>query len=571
MAVSSDNFSQRWSYVRICSNGAIVALMVGLSGLIGGTYCLVRASIILGQICVELSRGQLSADWHTTAALFLCFELGSVALQFLGRWSLANGSNRALLNLRVELFRKLDRLPLGYFDRQPVGKIITRLTNDVEGMEAFFGGALARIGTAVSQIIIVLVSAVVLAPAFGLAVVAAALPSLCLSWLTRGPIRYWLNENKSRNAQLNATLAEFIQGLGVLRVSGSEEWSQSEFAREANHHYQSSMKVLSWNSLVRPLTVLFSMLPTFVTALVGGLFLRNGQIELGIVIALLRLTERFSSPVRVLTQEIQVIQDALASSRRVFEMLGDSDERVTTRGGHKGVVRGEIEFDGVSLRYEEQGRSVLEKLSLVIPAGQKVGILGETGSGKTTLVNLIPALYMPYSGSVKIDGVSTCDWDLPSLRGQIGYLAQDSFLFQGTLLENILGSSDSADDDKRSRVINELRESGLMPVIDRFADGLEHVVSEGGSNLSAGERQMIAILRLLSDARPIIILDEATSCLDRSWEKLVQKSILAILNKRNSTCLMIAHRIETLKSCDRLITIERGRVVADVLTKNHSS
>jgi ABC-type multidrug transport system fused ATPase/permease subunit len=277
----------------------------------------------------------------------------------------------------------------------------------------------------------------------------------------------------------------------------------------------------------------------------------------------LRLTERFSNPVRVVTQEIQVIQDATASAVRVGEMLSEANERtIMAPGSFEGVVRGEIRFESVGLSYRS-GHAVLRSLDLLIPPGQKLGVIGQTGAGKSSLLNLIPALYVPSSGRVVIDSVDIREWTLSALRSQIGYLAQDPFLFKGALAANILGIADQNSTHVRQSFETKLDRFGLGQILERFNGGLNFLVNEGGSNLSSGEKQMIAFLRLLHEDRPILLMDEATSCLDRAWESAIQGAILALMRERRRTCVIIAHRLETLKSCDRVIRIHDGKIVAD--------
>ena len=540
-------------------------LLFGMFSLVVGSLFLVRGSVVLGQICATLgSASEVTSTLYRWMVFFVALEAMSVAAQYLGRLLLAHGTNQVLLELREALFTKLATLPMSYFDTQPIGRIITRLTNDVEGVEGFFGGGLARIVTACIQIVLVLAGIVSIAPSFGVFVALAAIPSLGFSWLTRHPVRYWLAENKSRNAHVNSKLAEFIQGLPVLRVLGLEAWSGEEFGRDSGSHLESSIKVLSWNSFIRPVTVFLSVMPTVVAVIYGGWLMAGGHADIVAVVAVIRLTERFSSPVRVVTQEIQVIQDASASAVRVAEMLATPGERPTTLDTDPVIksVEGHITFDNVTLSYRD-GLDVLSSFSLDIPAGQKLGIIGGTGAGKSTILNLIPGLYTARSGRVLIDGMEINDWDLVGLRRQIGYLAQDPFLFQGTLGANILGVRLEGDESVRRDFLRVLDQVGLTEVFARFDGGLDMRVREGGANLSSGEKQMIAFMRLIHDNRRIILMDEATSCLDSAWETAIQGAILALMRQRKRTCVVIAHRLETLKSCDRVIRIDGGRLVAD--------
>lgn len=543
-----------------------VVLVGGMLALVASTLLVVWASIVLGEVCAQLGSKSLTRDvGFFLIAGFITLEIASILMQFLGRHLLAVGTNQVILNLRIALFKKLNDLPMRYFDTQPLGRIITRLTNDVEGVEGFFGGGLARIATACVQIISVLLGILWMAPAYGIWVVLSALPALGFSWLTRKPVRYWLGENKIRNAHVNSTLAEFIQGLPVLKVLGLETWSVEAFGRDTRHHFESSIKVLSWNSFIRPVTVFLSVMPTLVAVVVGGVLILNGDVELAAVVAVIRLTERFSNPVRTLTQEIQVVQDASASAIRVAEMLGEkSESKLPTDGEtqHRGLVSGQILFEGVYLSYSDS-RDILSNFNLHIPSGQKIGIVGVTGAGKTSVINLIPGLYQPRQGRVFVDGVELGKWDLSFLRRQIGYVAQEPFLLRGNLGDNLLGLNWKSEKIKTRIFLEAVESCGLSDVLARFPGGLDYDVREGGSNLSSGEKQMIAFMRLIHEDRPILLMDEATSCLDGIWETAIQRAILQLMRERQRTCVIIAHRLETLRSCDRIIRMSAGMIVAD--------
>jgi len=543
-------------------------IFVGMVALVSSTIFVVWASVILGRICALLGSSgvELSNTW-VLMAQFVSLEILSIMAQFLSRHYLAMGTNKVLRDLRVALFGKLNELPMGYFDVQPLGRIITRLTNDVEGMEGFFSGGLARITTACVQIVLVLIGIVFISPGYGALVVASAIPSLGFSWLTRKPVRYWLGENKIRNAHVNSTLAEFIQGLPVLRVLGLEKWSAQQFAADNKRFLESSFKVLSWNSFIRPVTVFLSMIPTLIAVIAGAWFLMHGRVELAAIVAVVRLTERFSSPVRVVTQEIQVIQDAAASANRVAEMLaerGEENPSAISTPKHGAVIEGNIVFNHVLLSYKPS-RDILTDFDLHVPAGQKLGIVGATGAGKSSVINLIPGLYRPRAGQVLVDGVEVGNWDLSSLRKQIGYLAQEPFLAKGSLGENLLGPGWKDDHALRNKFLEAVQACGLSAVLERFPGGFDYEVREGGSNLSSGEKQMIAFMRLIHEDRPILLMDEATSCLDKTWESAIQRAVLVLMSQRKRTCVIIAHRLETLRSCDRVIRMRAGTIVADGL------
>lgn len=258
-----------------------------------------------------------------------------------------------------------------------------------------------------------------------------------------------------------------------------------------------------------------------------------------------------------------MIQDATASASRVAEMLDGPTEPLNDGSGYRSRIKGDIEFRNVYLSYRGE-KLVLDGLNLIIPAGQKVGLMGQSGAGKSSIINLVPALYKPTSGSVLIDGVSLSDWDLGGLREQIGYLSQEPFLFRGTLAANILGIERSDQPDARAQWIQLIKDLGLFDIFCQFPDGFDFEVRDAGSNLSGGQKQMVAFFRLISDERRIIIMDEASSCLDRVWEEAMHSAILRLLKQERRTCIVIAHRLETLESCDRVIRLHAGRVVSDL-------
>jgi ABC-type multidrug transport system fused ATPase/permease subunit len=520
---------------------------------------------------------------------FLAFEALAVALQYLGRRRLAIVTTEVALDTRLALIRKQAVLPMSWFDRQPVGRILTRLTNDVEGIEGFFGGTLARMMIAVIQMVTVFAGLLLMDPRFGAWTVIAALPALVFVFALNAPVRNWLRVFKRRSAHVNSLFAEFVSGISVLRTYSLGAWARGRLGSAVDDQFEAGMKVLHWNSLVRPAAVFLSALPMAFVIFSGGSEVAAGSMTIGTLAVFLRLAERYGTPVRTITQEIQVIQEALSSGERVHEMLvagetmtnldRDHDEYPveTAAGQLRAGVNGAVSFKNVSLRYQSGGngtgarhgaglKSALHDVTFDVRAGERIGIVGRTGSGKTSLVSLITGLYEPHAGEISIDGVPLARWDKEYLRRQLSFSTQDTVLFRGTLRENLLGFPGSDFEDWKS-VEAACRESGLHDLMSadtsgRFDEGLESTVLAGGENFSAGEKQIIALTRALVTRPRILILDEATASVDRRIEDKAMKSITRLLP--DCTCFIIAHKYRMLATCDRIFVMDEGKLLADM-------
>jgi len=534
----------------------------------------------------------VSRQWEdalVNCLVFLAFEALAVALQYLGRRRLAVVTTEVALDARMALIGKQAALPMSYFDQQPIGRILTRLTNDVEGIEGFFGGTLARMLIAVIQMITVFAGLLLVDLRFGGITILAALPALVLVFTLNAPVRHWLRIFKRRSAHVNSLFAELVSGIAVLRTYGLHDWAHGRLSSAVRDQFNAGMKVLHWNSIVRPAAVFFSAVPMGWVIFGGGSQVAAGSMTIGTLAVFLRLAERYGTPVRTITQEIQVIQEALSSGERVHEMLSvgnvepasisnsdhEDDPSCENPEGHhvklRAGINGAVSFREVHLSYGS-GKPVLKNISFDVRPGERLGIVGRTGSGKTSLVSLIPGLYEPESGQVVIDGVPLAQWDKEYLRRQISFSTQDAILFRGTLRENLLGfpfpnTGTGGDFEEWKGVNSACQESGLADLMrvdrsGRFRLGLDSIVLADGENFSSGEKQIIALTRALVTRPRILILDEATASVDRKLEDQAMESIRRLLV--DCTCFIIAHKYQTLAACDRILVIDAGRIVADM-------
>jgi ABC-type multidrug transport system fused ATPase/permease subunit len=559
---TSGDFSGIWSLLRFGREvrGRLVA---AIALIVLSSVSVLISARILGQLVEQLVSGGGSTTQRVLllGGWFLGLESLSVLTQYLGRLGLAHATTRVALNVRGELFRKLKVLPMSYFDEQPLGRTITRLTSDVEGIEAFFSGTLARLITAIVTIVSVLVAMLLTDFRFGLVVVAASLPSLIFTIALRKPVRHWLRVYKQRSAFLNSRLAEFLNGMPVIKIFGLEDWSIDNFRTAARFHYDSGIKLMHWNSIIRPMSILLSAVPIILILWLGGRSVIEGSMALGMVVAFVRYAERFGSPIRSITQEIQVIQEALASSERLRQMILEPEEGQTLGpdGTHESQISGSVEFRDVWMSYRVDAGPVLKGVSFSVRAGQTVGVVGATGSGKTSTLSLLPRLYPWQKGEILLDGVPLEAWKRDVLRSQLGVVSQDTVIFRGTLHENLVGAVAGDEHVAPERILDACRRSGLAALMSRFPDGLNTKIFDGGENLSMGERQLIAFTRTLINNPRILILDEATANIDEECELLIQEATRDLL--RGRTCFIIAHRLSTILACDRILVFDSGMIV----------
>ena len=545
--------------------GVYLKLARSIGFIIVGTAAVMVSSRVLGRLveAVASPGGRGAASYLAPA--FLALETLAVVVQYFGRVGLADATIEITYRVRLSLYDKLRRLPISYFDEQPLGRTITRLTNDVEGMESFFSGTLARVLNALITIVLVLIAMLVLDARFGAIIVAASLPAMIFTVALRKPVVEWMRAYKRRSAFVNAKLAEFLNGIPVIKIFGLEEWTHNRFQEAADGMFYAGVNTMSWNSVVRPIAVFLCSMPTFFILLLGGERVLAGVMPLGMLVAFTRLSERFVAPIRVISQEMQTIQEALVSSERIRRMQMEEEELETLGpdGDMRPPVSGAVSYRDVWLRYAQSGvaepRWVLRGVDFDVRAGMKVGLVGATGSGKTSTVNLLPRLYPFAKGDILVDGVSIKDVNRGFLRSKLGYVSQDIVIFSGTLKENLLAALPPGHQVSDAHVHAACRKTGLDQVVAQVKGGIDHALSEGGENLSMGERQLVALTRMLLRDPAIMILDEATANIDERCEILIQKAITEVMMGR--TCFVIAHRLSTIVQCDLILVFARGEIV----------
>lgn len=491
------------------------------------------------------------------AALTIGLEMIALLAGYRGRTILADVTSRAILRIRESLFHHIHRLPLSYYDRQPLGRTVTRISHDVESLETFFSGSLSRLILTSIFVVLSLVAMLATDFALGSLLVSLALPAVIIVTATRHRARD-LNRQMSRmNSGINARLAEYLNGVSVIRSFGLERWSADEFRRSVTTYLETCISTNRFYSWLRPISELLCQLPLVGLLWFGGHAVHDGTLTLGIFVAFVRYCQRFSGPITELSREVQAIQEALTTCERVGTFLNAPTEE--TELGPDGDLSadglsGSVEFRNVSMGYSPT-EQILFDLSFAIAAGSSVGLAGPTGSGKTSTVSLLARLYEFQAGEILIDGMPIRSFCRASLRNAIGFVSQDVIIIAGTIAENIASGREIPRPTIESAAIR----TGLLDVLTRSGRTLESTVLDRGADLSEGERQLIALTRVLATAPTILILDEATAHIDPDLEAIVHRAIETVMTGR--TCFIIAHRLQTLKNCDHVLVFDKGRLV----------
>lgn len=493
---------------------------------------------------------------YTWAILIIVCEVSALVLQWFGRRILVINSSATILDIRKKLFAHIQKLPLGFYDKQPQGRVITRITHDVEGVEEFFTSTIGRFVNASFMAIISGTAMCLTDLKLGLILVASMLPAVLLVYLTKNKVRVVNRRMSKLSSALNSKLNEYLSGIDVIRSYGLEKWSHQNFDSTVNDHRQAQLSANLLYSWTRPLTAFLCTLPLIGLVFFGGQAVLAGTMSVGIFVAFIRYCEKFFSPIMMLAREIHVIQQAFTSSERVHSFFAHDEENSVL--GKDGDIKdrkisGQITFKNTWMAYDSDNW-VLRDLNFEILSGEKIGLVGSTGCGKTTTVSLLARLYEFQKGEIEIDGISIRNFNREFLRSSIGFVSQDPIIFSASLRENLLAGKSASDEE----IMFCCKKTGFLQVMQDSGMSLDSVILEGGENLSIGEKQLLSLTRVLLGDPKILILDEATANIDPNYEKIIHNAIEVIME--NKTCLIIAHRLDTVMSCNRLLVFDKGRL-----------
>jgi ATP-binding cassette subfamily B multidrug efflux pump len=471
-------------------------------------------------------------------------------------WIMAGVTQRTVRRLRTDVDEKLGRLPLKYFDSHPRGDVLSRVTNDIDNIGQSLQQSLTQLITSVLTIVGVLILMLTISPILAAISILSVPVSIFITVLIARRSQKRFAAQWASTGALNAHVEEMHTGHAIVKVFGRQQEAIDTFDRENEVLYQASYQAQFISGTIQPALTFVSNLNYVAIAVIGGLRVASGQMTLGDVIAFIQYSRQFTFPIIQTASIANVLQSAVASAERVFELLDEPEEipdPVTPQ--ILSDTRGAVAFENVSFRYEPD-KPLIDDLSLVADEGDTIAIVGPTGAGKTTLVNLLMRFYEIDGGRITVDGIDTRELTRDDLRKTFGMVLQDTWLFHGTIAENIGYGRDGATEA-------EIEAAAEAAHVDHFVrtlpDGYETVIDDDATNLSAGEKQLLTIARAFLADPAILILDEATSSVDTRTEVLIQRAMARLMKGRTS--FVIAHRLSTIRDADTILVMNRGAIV----------
>nr|WP_185975756.1 ABC transporter ATP-binding protein [Tessaracoccus rhinocerotis] len=491
----------------------------------------------------------------STVLLFvLALYVASGLFSFLQGWILNTAVQRTVYRMRQQVASKLQRLPLSYFDKQPRGEILSRVTNDIDNVSQTLQQTLSQMLNSLLMVIGVLAMMFWISPTLALIAVVSIPIAMVLVAIIGKRSQKLFAQNWKSTGELNAHIEEAYTGHSLVKVFGRQREVEAEFARRNQELFEAGFGAQFISGIMMPVMMFVGNLNYVVIAVVGGLRVASGTMNIGDVQAFIQYSRQFTQPLTQVASMANLMQSGVASAERVFELL-DSEEMSPEPDGVLPVTRGHVEFRDVEFSYSPD-KPLIRDLNLEALPGQTIAIVGPTGAGKTTLVNLLMRFYDLDGGSITMDGTDIATVPRGEVRSKIGMVLQDTWLFGGTIRENIAyGRPDATE--------AEIVEAATATFVDRFVhslpDGYDTVIDEEGSNVSAGEKQLITIARAFLADPALLILDEATSSVDTRTELLLQQAMSALRTGRTS--FVIAHRLSTIRDADLILVMEDGGIV----------
>ena len=528
---------------------AFVAIIAGASASIAQPY--------LMKVAIDryIAAGRLEA-LNRLALLYLVVLVVAFAAEYVQTWTLQLTGQRVMFDLRSAIYGHLQRLDLRYYDRNPVGRLMTRVTSDVDALnDLFTAGVITIFGDVFT---LVGIMAVMVAMNWPLALVAfSVLPLIVLvtQWFRRN-VRQSYRVVRGLIARINAFLQENITGMATVQLFRREPLNYARFDDIDAKHRDANLQSIFYYAVFYPAIEAISSLASALIIWYGGGRVMQHALTLGALVAFLQYSQRFFRPISDMSDKFNVMQAAMASSERIFKLL---DEPIEVQPPARPVtppapLAGHIVFDHVWFAYNGE-EYVLQDVSFEVRPGQRVGIVGATGSGKSTLINLLLRFYDVGRGRITVDGIDIRDLDLPALRGLFSLVLQDVHLFSGTIADNVRLGNAAIDDDRLRRAAEAVH---AAPFIERLPEGYGSAVAERGSTLSVGQKQLLSFARALAFDPRVLILDEATSSVDTETELVIRDALRVLMAGR--TTIAVAHRLSTIQDMDQILVFHKGKL-----------
>ena len=465
-------------------------------------------------------------------------------------------SQRIVFNIRKDLFNKFQSLPVIFFDTTTHGELMSRITNDIDNISTTISQSTVQLMSSIVNIIGSLVMMLYLSIPMTIAsMITIPLVYLLTKTITK-KTRVLFKEQQISLGKLNSQIEETIGGISVVKAFGKEEKVVEEFIAENNVLRDVGYKAQIWSGFLMPVMNVINNLGFGVIAVFGGVLAVRGEISVGTISSFIFYSKQFTRPLMEIAATFNTLQSGIAGAERVIEILDEEEERKDLDTAIEVEdINGDVEFKNVSFEYKA-GEPVLKEVSFKIEAGTNIALVGPTGAGKTTIVNLLTGFYEVEIGEILIDGINIKDYKKDNLRNMFGMVLQDTYLFSGTIRENIkYGKLDATDEE----IIRAAKMSRAEDFINKLPDGYDTILTEGGTNLSQGERQLLAISRAILSNPSILILDEATSSVDTRTEFKIQEAMVKLMENR--TTFIIAHRLSTIRDADTIMVIDKGQII----------
>lgn len=480
----------------------------------------------------------------------------SALFNFIQSWLMTDVTQQVTYGLRRDLSTKINKLPLGYFDKRTYGEVLSRVTNDVDTVSQNLNQSLTQIVSAITMLIGIL--AIMLTISWQLTLLALLILPVSIGLITFVVklSQKFFTQQQVQLGEINGHVEEMFSGHLVMKVFNGQQRSVAKFRKINDQLFEGAWKSQFLSGLLMPIMAFVTNLGYVGVAVLGGWLAVNGRISIGDIQAFIQYMNQFTQPITQVANAANVMQSTTAAAERVFEFLDEKEEIAEIAESKKlGAVQGEVKFENVKFGYDKE-KMIIKDFTATAEAGKRIAIVGPTGAGKTTMVNLLMRFYDVNSGSIKIDGADVRDMKRAELRRMFGMVLQDTWLFNGTLMENIAyGKPNATEKEVRAAAI----EAHADHFIRALPDGYQTVLNEEADNISAGERQLITIARAMLADPPMLILDEATSSVDTRTETLIQKAMDRLMKGRTS--FVIAHRLSTIRNADLILVMKDGNIV----------
>jgi len=532
-------------------------------------YMLLATLALLASSACQLAGPYLikvALDNYITPGVFegfwklLTLYLVIIGLDFLFRFFQVYLTNylgqKTMYDLRMSLFRHMQNLSLSFFDRNPVGRLVTRATSDVEALNQLFSTGLVTVIGDLAMIFGIMIVMLWLNLKLALVTFSILPVLLAVTFYFRRKMRLGFRLVRTRIARINSYLQEALSGMMIIQLFNRQEKSRLGFDELNQDHTQAHLYTVFYYALFFPLIELIAAISMAIILWYGGIRVMEGTLTFGVLVAFIQYVEKFYKPISDLSEKYNIFQAAMAASERIFGLL-DTRESIENPSSpvYRDRLAGKVVFRDVHFAYN-QDEPVLKGVSFEALPGEKIAIVGATGAGKTTIINLLSRFYDPQQGEILLDGLDIRELDKTWLRANIGLALQDVLIFSGTVKSNIaLGRKKPS----LRRIIAAAEAVGALEFIEKLPGGFDHELTERGSNLSAGQRQLLSFARVMYKNPRILVLDEATSNVDSHTEHLIQQALEKLTVRRTS--LIVAHRLSTIRRVDRIIVMHHGRIV----------